>query len=103
MNIKYLFPLLFVFLILSACDNNASEIDYEGLSESGNWKIVKQDSTEYSGHVKLQKEKWLMHFLHWWPLDESNSEISPEYVAVTLERWHEMTGEKPIVLDNLHS
>ena len=26
-------------------------------------------------------------------------EISPAYCAVTLERWHEMTGEMPILLD----
>lgn len=26
-------------------------------------------------------------------------EIEPKYIAVTIERWHEMTGEEPILLD----
>ncbi len=30
-------------------------------------------------------------------------EIEPKFVAVTLERWHEMTGEKPVLLSNLHT
>ncbi len=60
MNIKFLIPLLFVFLlILPACNNNRniSVIDYESLSESGNWKIIKQDSTEHSGQIKIKAEK----------------------------------------------
>jgi len=28
------------------------------------------------------------------------SELDPRYVAVTLERWHQMTGEQPVLLDN---
>jgi len=27
-------------------------------------------------------------------------EIEPGYVAVTLERWHEMTGETPELIDS---
>lgn len=30
-------------------------------------------------------------------------EIEPKYVAVTIERWHEMTGEEPVLLDSLDS
>jgi len=27
-------------------------------------------------------------------------EIEPGYVAVALERWHDMTGVEPVLLDN---
>ena len=26
-------------------------------------------------------------------------EIEPKYIGVTLERWHEMTGQTPVLLD----
>lgn len=91
MNNKYLFPLLLVFLlILSACNNgrNISVVDFESLSESGNWKVIKQDSTEYTGQIKLKAEKMLMHFLHWWPLNENNNEISTEHTKdLLLNLW----------------
>jgi hypothetical protein len=82
MKTKKLFTIFIsCLIILSACNNSirTPEIDYKSLSKSGNWEVIKNDSSVNTGHIKLKDEIWLMHFLHWWPLNDSNNEISIDY------------------------
>jgi len=69
------------FVILSACKNSTRtpEINYNSLQQSGNWEVIKKDSSINTGHIKLKDEIWLMHFLHWWPLNETNNKVSIDY------------------------
>ncbi|RPH32470.1 MAG: hypothetical protein EHM93_08930 [Bacteroidales bacterium] len=72
----------------SECINNsgAPVILYSKLfNDKSNWKVIKKDSLANSGHIKIKDEIWLMHFLHWWSLDEKNSDISIEYTKKLLE------------------
>ncbi len=79
-NHLFFFCIFIYLLIITACHNNnrIPEIKYQSLTNTG-WEILKQDSTSHSGHIKLKNEIWLMNFLHWWPLNENNKNISIAY------------------------
>ncbi len=77
---------VFITLILTGCNNSTETpvLKYNKLTQTGSWKVRKIDSTANSGHIKLENKIWLMHFLHWWQLDENRTEISTGYTKKLL-------------------
>lgn len=75
------FLLVIPLILLSGCTNNVknSVLTSDDLIRSGNWEIIRDDSSAKFGYKKLKNEIWLMHFLHWWPLNECQETISIEY------------------------
>ncbi len=79
---RKLFNLIFPIVLFWGCSLSPerSEFHYKNLVERGGWEIVKVDSTNSSGMIKLKKEIWLMNFLHWRKLSNKNENISVKYV-----------------------
>jgi len=55
-------------------------IDLPGLRQEGpDWRVIFQELGADKGHLRLSQSKWLMYFLHWRPLTETNKSISIAY------------------------
>ncbi len=46
---------------------------------NASWTCMENRQYDEWGHIRMHKNKWLMHFLHWRPLENSNKTITPEY------------------------
>jgi len=94
------FLLLYASIILTGCGHQGETLTFrhQNLTRDGTWQVIKNDSTEISGHIKLENKIWLMHFLHWWPLNEDRKEISTAYSEnLLLNLWgmpYVLTGIK---------
>ncbi len=86
MNTKISLTLIgfLLFIALNAQDRLPT-FNYKQLSKADNWQISCLDSTSHSGHMRLSSRKWLMHFLHWWPLTHENKDISVEHATRLLQ------------------
>ncbi len=90
--------LVIIILLVTGCGRNEEIImfRYKNLTQTGDWKLTKNDSTVNNGHIKLENKIWLMHFIHWWELNEDNKNVSDEYVRELLKNvWgmqFELTG-----------
>jgi transglutaminase-like putative cysteine protease len=76
-------------------------LDLSGLKHEGpEWRILFQDLGQDKGHLKLSQVKWLMYFLHWRPLTETNQALSIEYVRNhMLNFWGQAMNFKLLNID----
>lgn len=53
------------------------------------WKVEEDHrSKSDNGLIKLKRDRWLMYFLHWRPIDETNNDLTIDYVKhLTQTLW----------------
>ncbi|MCP4633308.1 MAG: hypothetical protein GY855_10315 [candidate division Zixibacteria bacterium] len=73
-----------VFAVVVACcseKEGIQPIDLTPISAAdGNWEVVSSSVDAAQGSITLHNKKWLMYFLHWRPLVDSNRSVTFEYV-----------------------
>lgn len=86
--INMIFLSIIFFLLISCAERPREIVNVEGFQEIDNWQVLHNSQSKDSGLVELSSEKWIMHFLHWRPLNDENQEISVDYVRnLILNLW----------------
>lgn len=72
---------LILFSIPSVAEETPAWLDLDGLCAAGDdWQVVTCDQSAGAETVYLYQDRWAMYFLHWRPLDETNRDITADYM-----------------------